>query len=84
MVRADTECALQTHTSKKCWRRISTSSILDKPKHDAAAAFRLSTGHDCIVVHLHHIGILTDPIYPLCGFGEKMEMTTCAPMWGSL
>ncbi|GBN65696.1 hypothetical protein AVEN_3446-1 [Araneus ventricosus] len=48
---------LQTRTALKSWRRVSPSSIADKPRHDAVAAFRLTTGHDCLAAHLHLLGI---------------------------
>ncbi|GBM22932.1 hypothetical protein AVEN_136353-1 [Araneus ventricosus] len=34
---------LQTRTALKCWRRVSPSSIPDKPRRDAVATFRLTT-----------------------------------------
>ncbi|GBO19768.1 hypothetical protein AVEN_89254-1 [Araneus ventricosus] len=33
----------------------------DKPRRDAVAAFRLTTGHDCLAAHLHRLGIFTGP-----------------------
>ncbi|GBM03620.1 hypothetical protein AVEN_203188-1 [Araneus ventricosus] len=64
---------LQTRTALKSWRRVSPSSIPDKPRRDAVAAFRLTTGHDCLAAHLHRLGISTEPFCPLCDSGEVME-----------
>ncbi|GBM44443.1 hypothetical protein AVEN_202978-1 [Araneus ventricosus] len=64
---------LQTRTALKSWRRVSSSSIPDKPRRDAVAAFRLTTGHDCLAAHLHRLGIFNEPFCPLCDFGEVME-----------
>ncbi|GBM06104.1 hypothetical protein AVEN_265166-1 [Araneus ventricosus] len=60
-------------TALKSWRRVSPSSIPDKPRCDAVAAFRLTTGHDCLAAHLHRLGISTEPFCPLCDSGEVME-----------
>ncbi|GBN99572.1 hypothetical protein AVEN_166006-1 [Araneus ventricosus] len=49
------------------------SSISDKPRRDAVATFRLTTGHDCLAAHLHRLGIFTEPFCPLCDSGEVME-----------
>ncbi|GBM67654.1 hypothetical protein AVEN_226023-1 [Araneus ventricosus] len=54
-------------------RGVSPSSILDKPRRDAVAAFRPTTGHDCLAAHLHRLGISTEPFCPLCDSGEVME-----------
>ncbi|GBM22284.1 hypothetical protein AVEN_144657-1 [Araneus ventricosus] len=59
--------------SLKSWRSVSPSSIPDKPRRDAVAAFRLTTGHDCLAAHLHRLGISTEPFCPLCDSGEVME-----------
>ncbi|GBM20910.1 hypothetical protein AVEN_253713-1 [Araneus ventricosus] len=64
---------LQTRTALKSWRRVSPSSIPDKPRRDAVAAFLLTTGHDCLTAHLHRLGIFTEHFYPLCDSGEVME-----------
>ncbi|GBN46056.1 hypothetical protein AVEN_275543-1 [Araneus ventricosus] len=64
---------LQTRTALKSWRRVSPSSIPDKPRRDAVAAFRLTAGHDCLAAHLHHLGISSEPFCPLCDSGEVME-----------
>ncbi|GBM07371.1 hypothetical protein AVEN_203302-1 [Araneus ventricosus] len=64
---------LQTRTALKGWRRVSPSSIPDKPRRDAVAAFRLTTGHYCLAAHLHRLGISTEPFCPLCDSGEVME-----------
>ncbi|GBN14128.1 hypothetical protein AVEN_64449-1 [Araneus ventricosus] len=64
---------LQTRTALKSWRRVGLSSIPDKPRRDAVAAFRLTTGHDCLAAHLHRLGISTEPFCPLCDSGEVME-----------
>ncbi|GBN50932.1 hypothetical protein AVEN_26645-1 [Araneus ventricosus] len=64
---------LQTRTALKNWRRVSPPSIPDKPRHDAVAAFRLTTAHDCLAAHLHRLGISTEPFCPLCDSGEVME-----------
>ncbi|GBN10137.1 hypothetical protein AVEN_4846-1 [Araneus ventricosus] len=64
---------LQTRTALKSWRRVSPSSILDKPRRYAVAAFRLTTGHDCLASHLHRLGIFTETFCPLCDSGEVME-----------
>ncbi|GBM71494.1 hypothetical protein AVEN_243106-1 [Araneus ventricosus] len=57
--------------SKK--RLVSPSSIPDKPRRDAVAAFLLTTGHDCLATHLHRLGISTKPFSSLCDSGEVME-----------
>ncbi|GBL96948.1 hypothetical protein AVEN_182527-1 [Araneus ventricosus] len=62
---------LETRTALKSWRRVSPSSIPDKPRRDAVAAFRLTTG--LIAYYLHRLGIFTEPFCPLCDFGEVME-----------
>ncbi|GBN65873.1 hypothetical protein AVEN_166293-1 [Araneus ventricosus] len=59
--------------SSKTLRRVSPSSIPEKPTRDAVAAFRLTTGHDCLAAHLHRLGIFTEPFCPLCDSGEVME-----------
>ncbi|GBL76706.1 hypothetical protein AVEN_53395-1 [Araneus ventricosus] len=64
---------LQTLTALKSWRGVSPSSISHKPRRDAIAAFRLTTGHDCLAAHLHRLGISTEPLCPLCDSGEVME-----------
>ncbi|GBM39627.1 hypothetical protein AVEN_10830-1 [Araneus ventricosus] len=64
---------LQTRTALKSWRRVSPSSIPDKPRCDAVAAFRLTTGHNCLAAHLHRLGIFNEPFCPLCDSGEVME-----------
>ncbi|GBL94452.1 hypothetical protein AVEN_235567-1 [Araneus ventricosus] len=64
---------LQTRTALKSWRRVSPSSIPDKPRRDAVAAFHLTTGHVCLAAHLHRLGISTEPFCPLCDSGEVME-----------
>ncbi|GBM31984.1 hypothetical protein AVEN_222316-1 [Araneus ventricosus] len=64
---------LQTRTALKNWRRVSSSSIPDKPRRDAVAAFCLNTGHDCLSAHLHRLGFSTEPSCPLCDCGEVME-----------
>ncbi|GBL82674.1 hypothetical protein AVEN_263742-2 [Araneus ventricosus] len=64
---------LQTRTALKSWRRVSPPSIPDKPRRDAVAAFRLTTGHDCLAAHLHRLGISTEPFCPLCDSEEVME-----------
>ncbi|GBN81565.1 hypothetical protein AVEN_136310-1 [Araneus ventricosus] len=51
----------------------SPSSIPNKPRHDAVAAFRLTTGHDCLAAHMYRLGISTEPFCPLCNSGEVME-----------
>ncbi|GBO36142.1 hypothetical protein AVEN_204261-1 [Araneus ventricosus] len=64
---------LQICAALKSWRRFSPSSIPDKPRRDAVAALRLTTGHDCLAAHLHLLGISTEPFCPLCDSGEVME-----------
>ncbi|GBM51409.1 hypothetical protein AVEN_488-1, partial [Araneus ventricosus] len=64
---------LQTRTALKSWRRVSPSSVPDKPRRDAVAAFRLTTGHGCLAAHLYRLGISTEPFCPLCDSGEVME-----------
>ncbi|GBM96169.1 hypothetical protein AVEN_163843-1, partial [Araneus ventricosus] len=64
---------LQTRTALKSLRKVSPSSIPDKPRCDAIAAFRLTTGHDCLAAHLHRLGISTEPFCPLYNSGEVME-----------
>ncbi|GBO36271.1 hypothetical protein AVEN_216987-1 [Araneus ventricosus] len=64
---------LQIRAALKSWRRFSPSSIPDKPRRDAVAALRLTTGHDCLAAHLHLLGISTEPFCPLCDSGEVME-----------
>ncbi|GBM32017.1 hypothetical protein AVEN_161811-1 [Araneus ventricosus] len=64
---------LQIRTALKSCRRVSPSSVPDKPRRDAVAAFRLTTGHDCLAAHLHRLGIFTDPFRPLRDSGEEME-----------
>ncbi|GBO43776.1 hypothetical protein AVEN_202191-1 [Araneus ventricosus] len=64
---------LPTRTALKSWRRVSPSSLPDKPRRDAVATFRLTTGHDCLAAHQHHLGIFTEPFCPLCDSGEVME-----------
>ncbi|GFU12121.1 hypothetical protein NPIL_679071 [Nephila pilipes] len=39
--------------------------ILDKPRREAVAAFRLFIRHDCLASHLYRIGILTEAACPL-------------------
>ncbi|GBM94295.1 hypothetical protein AVEN_39986-1 [Araneus ventricosus] len=46
---------LLTRTALKSWRRVSPSSMSDKPRRDAVAAFRLTTGHDSLAAHLHRL-----------------------------
>ncbi|GBM65066.1 hypothetical protein AVEN_86718-1 [Araneus ventricosus] len=65
--------AKKTRTALKSWRRVSPSSIPDKPRRDAVAAFRLTSGHDCLAAHLHRLGISAEPFCPLCDSGEVME-----------
>ncbi|GBM65383.1 hypothetical protein AVEN_201235-1 [Araneus ventricosus] len=60
-------------TALKCWRRVCPSSIPDKPKRDAVAAIRLTTGHDCLAAHLHRLRISTETFCPLCDSREVME-----------
>ncbi|GBM44039.1 hypothetical protein AVEN_223166-1 [Araneus ventricosus] len=64
---------LQTRTALKSWRRVSRSSIPDKPRRDGVAAFRLTTGHDCLAAYLHRLDISTEPFCPLCDSGGVME-----------
>ncbi|GBM02261.1 hypothetical protein AVEN_183627-1, partial [Araneus ventricosus] len=64
---------LPTRTALKSWRRVSPSSLPDKPRRDAVAAFRQTTGHDCLAAHQHRLGIFTEPFCPLCDSGEVME-----------
>ncbi|GBN94670.1 hypothetical protein AVEN_122195-1, partial [Araneus ventricosus] len=64
---------LQTPTALKSWRSVSPSSIPDKPRRDAVAAFRLTTGHNCLSARLHRLGIFTEAFCPLCDSGEAME-----------
>ncbi|GBM92024.1 hypothetical protein AVEN_126351-1 [Araneus ventricosus] len=63
----------ETLTTLKSWRRVSPSSIPDKPRRGVVAAFRLTTGHDCLAAHLHRLRISTEPFCPLCDSGEVME-----------
>ncbi|GFT42418.1 hypothetical protein NPIL_578891 [Nephila pilipes] len=72
-------CLIDSYIPKS-WRRITSSSVHDKSRHDAAEVFRMSTGHDCLTVHQLRIGISTTPICQLCVSGEVMERV---PMWGS-
>ncbi|GBM39260.1 hypothetical protein AVEN_185913-1 [Araneus ventricosus] len=76
---------LQTRTALISWRRVSPSSIPDKPRHDAVAAFRLTTGHDCLAAHLHRLGISAKPFCPLCDSGEVMardHLIRCGALQG--
>ncbi|GBN24676.1 hypothetical protein AVEN_171651-1, partial [Araneus ventricosus] len=59
---------LQIRAALKSWRRVGPSSIPGKPRRDAVAAFRLTTGHDCLAARLHCIS--TEPFCPLCDSGE--------------
>ncbi|GBN74811.1 hypothetical protein AVEN_223007-1 [Araneus ventricosus] len=63
---------LHTRTARKIWK-VSSSSIPDKPRRDAVAAFRLITRHDCLAAYLHRTGISTEPFCTLCDSGEVME-----------
>ncbi|GBM10873.1 hypothetical protein AVEN_42127-1 [Araneus ventricosus] len=64
---------LQTRTALKSWRRVIPSSIPDKSRRDAVAAFRLTTGHDCLAAYLHRLGICTEHFCPLCDSREETE-----------
>ncbi|GFQ98436.1 hypothetical protein TNCT_658111 [Trichonephila clavata] len=39
------------------------------PRTVSVAAFRMSTGHDYLAVHLHRINVLPSPKCQLCGCG---------------
>ncbi|GBN68990.1 hypothetical protein AVEN_269420-1 [Araneus ventricosus] len=73
---------LQTRTALKSWRRVSPSSIADKPRHDAVAAFRLTTGHDCLAAHLHLLGICQTFLSTM-RFWRSNEKGPLSPMWCS-
>ncbi|GBN60377.1 hypothetical protein AVEN_49714-1 [Araneus ventricosus] len=74
---------LQTRTALKSWRRVSPSSIPDKSRRDAVAAFRLTTRHDCLVAHLHHLRMSSEHFLPTMRFWRSNGKGPPAPIWGS-
>ena len=61
-------------TEGKHWK-LDLPTIPDHPRNQAVATVRLSTGHDCLVKHLHRIGILQPPYCTLCKEQEDMDRT---------
>ncbi|GFX73063.1 uncharacterized protein TNCV_1704651 [Trichonephila clavipes] len=42
-------------------------------RRKAVAEFRLTTGHDCLLKHLHRIHVAQAPFCTLCDFREDMD-----------
>ncbi|KAJ4439355.1 hypothetical protein ANN_07477 [Periplaneta americana] len=66
---------LITQSQGKKWNSLHHNPQLlpDLPRKSSVAAFRLSTGHDCLAKHLHRIGIYQSPICPLCNPNQEMD-----------
>ncbi|GFV55181.1 hypothetical protein TNCV_1382021 [Trichonephila clavipes] len=44
-----------------------------RPRRKAVAEFRLTTGHDCLLKHLHRIHVAQAPFCTLCDIWEDMD-----------
>ncbi|GFT05133.1 uncharacterized protein TNCV_531761 [Trichonephila clavipes] len=56
------------------------------PRRKAVAKFRLTTGHDCLLKHLHRIHVAQGPFCTLCDFREDMDadpIRRCPALRGS-
>ncbi|KAJ4447523.1 hypothetical protein ANN_09530 [Periplaneta americana] len=67
---------LITQSQGKKWNSLHQNPQLipDLPRKSSVAAFRLATGHDCLVKHLHRIGIYQSPNCPLCNSNQEMDL----------
>ena len=71
---------LGSRISSKHWKN-TIMCIPARPRMEAVAMFRLTTGHDLLAKHLHRIGILPSPNCKLCNLQEEMDRThlkTCS------
>ena len=68
---------LNARIFQKQWK----TSILDTPcgpRKNAEAIFCLTTGHDILAKHLHHLGIMQSPVCVLCNL-EDMDRCHAQP-----
>ncbi|KAJ4444903.1 hypothetical protein ANN_06701 [Periplaneta americana] len=78
---------LITQSQGKKWNSLHQNPQLipDLPRKSSVAAFRLTTGHDCLAKHLHRIGIYQSPNCPLCNSNQEMDsehLKSCASLAG--
>ncbi|KAJ4443937.1 hypothetical protein ANN_05726, partial [Periplaneta americana] len=78
---------LITQSQGKKWNSLHQNPQLipDLPRKSSVAAFRLTTGHDCLAKHLHRIGIYQSPNCPLCNSNQEMDsehLKICASLAG--
>ncbi|XP_071043360.1 uncharacterized protein [Parasteatoda tepidariorum] len=61
-----------------------TEKIL--PRRRAVAEFRLTTGHDCLLKHLHRIHVAQAPFCTLCDLQAEMDADhlRCCPALGDI
>ena len=62
----------QQRSTNKHWRR-EINKIPDRPRKEAVSQFRLTTGHDCLVQHLHRFKMVPLPFCTLCNLHEEMD-----------
>jgi hypothetical protein len=66
-------CLLEIQSSIKIRKKYyTTENNKNKPRKQAAAHFRLNTGHDCLAAHLHRIKIFSHNYCTIC----KLKNTT--------
>nr|CDS33247.1 reverse transcriptase [Hymenolepis microstoma] len=65
---------LKARAKKKRWTA-ALSNMADWPRLEAVAGFTLRTGHDCLVKHLHRIGVYAQTTCLLCDLQKKVEKT---------
>ncbi|GFS46706.1 hypothetical protein NPIL_98351 [Nephila pilipes] len=64
--------SLKKRTKENPWRN-DTLNLPDCPRSIIEAAFRLTTGHDCLYAHLCRFRIVYSPACPLCCCGAAMN-----------
>ena len=57
---------------EKHWKK-EIVQVPDWPRKSSVAVFRLTVQHDCLVKHLHRIGLRDSPFCMLCGLQEDMD-----------
>ncbi|GFW75221.1 hypothetical protein TNCV_449251 [Trichonephila clavipes] len=61
----------ERNSNKIWWNNLKDSPML--PRRKEVDEFRLTTGHDCLLKHLHRIYVAHAPFCTLCDFREDMD-----------